>query len=444
MINNILSLAKRYDMKFALSKVLYIRWIKESDEELYRRLVDAVEKGIIIPVGGMWVKSDTNAVGGESLVRQFLYGQRMLMEVFGKPTEVGWLPNSFGFTGSLPQILVKSGIKIFFTHKLYWNRQNRFLYSLFKWIGVNGSEVIAVNYATYGNDLTPRQIVNAWLDHTQPETPAFITFGYGDGGGGPTWLMMERLKVYSRAPGIPKVVLADPYQYYEAVKNADMPKWTGELYLEAHRGTYSTGHKLKKLIRVAEERLKDLEVVSYIYDLKKSYRDLWLELLEAEFHDIASATLVKEAYDYYVDKMERLVARVEDEIAGIVSNNTARASDKVLVVSTLPWLRRGVVKATVKNAVQQVIGGEIYSIVEVSGMGIYCFDRGEEAAASDLEADNEAVSNGIIRVRGESVIEDLENNVVAAKDFYITACTDIPADWDGWGGTSTRGTLGAA
>ncbi|WP_440059427.1 alpha-mannosidase [Thermogladius sp. 4427co] len=428
---NVLSLSKKYDMRFVLSNAVFLKWIREDDEELYKKLIEAVNRGIVIPVGGMWVESDTNVVGGESLVRQFLYGQRTLLETFGRVTEIGWLPDSFGFTASLPQILVKSGIKIFFTHKLYWNKQNRFPYSIFKWVGVDGSEVVAVNYATYGSDLSPRQIINAWRDHTSPELPGFIAFGHGDGGGGPTWLMMERLRVYSRAPGAPRLILSDPYRYYETVRNSELPVWRGELYLEAHRGTYSTGHKIKKLIRLAEEYLKDLEVISFIFGEKRSYRDLWEILLEAEFHDTASATLVDEAYRYYVNKLSDLIKRIDEEISSIIKRNT-QSSDKLIVINTLPWRRRDVVRGRVKGSIQQVIDGEIYSLVEVSPMSIEVFEEGEGFSSDLMKIEGDKISNGIIEVDSRGAVRDLENDVEVVKRSFIVACEDIPAEWDGW------------
>ncbi len=429
---NVLSLSKKYDMKFVLSNAIFIKWIREGDEELFKKIVEAVKQGIIIPVGGMWVESDTNVIGGESLVRQFLYGQRTLLEAFGRITEIGWLPDTFGFTASLPQILRKSGIKIFFTHKLYWNRQNRFPYSLFRWVGVDGSDIIAVNYATYGSDLSPRQIIGAWKDHTSPERPGFIAFGHGDGGGGPTWLMMERLKIYSRAPGVPRLVLADPYQYYEAVKNSELPTWRGELYLEIHRGTYSTGHRLKKLIRLSEEYLKDLEVISFMFGEKRSYRDLWEALLEAEFHDTASATLVREAYEYYVDNLTKLLRKIEEEINEVVSRNISPSENKLSVINTLPWGRVDVVKGRVRGAVQQIIDGEVYSLVDAPPMGVKVFEEGEGVFAEPMKIDGVKISNGVLEIDSEGSIRDLENNVEAVKRSYVVACIDIPAEWDGW------------
>lgn len=430
-LSNVLTLAKKYDMKFVLSNMVYLRWLREDSPELYKRVLEAVREGVIVPVGGMWVESDTNTIGGESLVRQFLYGQRTLLEETGSVTEIGWLPDSFGFTGSLPQIMRKSGIKIFFTHKLYWNRQNRFPYSLFRWEGVDGTEIIAVNYATYGSDLSPAQVVGAWRDHTSPETPAFIAFGFGDGGGGPTWYMMERLRVYSRTPGAPRLVLADPYRYYEAVRSAELPRWRGELYVEIHRGTYSTGHRIKRLIRILEEKLKDLETVSYMVGEKRSYRDLWETLLEAEFHDTASATVVEEAYRHYIERLERLEERVEEEIRSLL-RRAVPEGEYIVVVNTLPWDRTDIVEGPVKGSVQQVIEGRVYSLVSVPAMSIVALEPGGGVETGPLYTDEKRISNGVLEVGVDGSVRDLENGVEAVKRSFIVACRDIPAEWDGW------------
>lgn len=430
-LGNVLTLADRYDMRFALSNVIYLKWLEEEDPLIYQGVLDAIKRGIIIPVSGMWVESDTNIVGGESLVRQFLYGQRYLLEKIGRATEIGWLPDSFGYTASLPQILVKSGIKIFFIHKLYWNKMNRFPYSLFVWEGVDGSQIITVNYATYGSDLSPRQIIQAWRDHTVPETPAFIAFGFGDGGGGPTWIMMERLKTYSQAPNTPRVILADPYSYYESVKNSQLPVWRGELYLETHRGTYSTGTKIKRLIRLIEEALKDLEIVSFMSGKCANYKDLWLELLEAEFHDTASATLVREAYEYYVSRLEKTYEKIHSEIESRALQ-LSPGNKHVLVINTLPWERIDVVPARVRGSVQQVINGKIYSLVKAPPLGFAGYEEGEGVEVEDLYSDESKISNNSIEVYRDGRIRDLSEKIDLVKRSYLIACEDIPAEWDGW------------
>ncbi|MEM0260541.1 MAG: glycoside hydrolase family 38 C-terminal domain-containing protein [Sulfolobales archaeon] len=430
-LGNVLSLARSYEMRFALSNSLYLKWLREEDPELYRRVLDAVREGVIIPVGGMWVESDTNVIGGESLVRQFLYGQRFLMEEIGRITEIGWLPDSFGYTGSMPQILRKSGIKIFFIHKLYWNKMNRFPYSVFLWEGIDGSQIITVNYATYGSDLSPKQIVQAWRDHTSPEAPAFIAFGFGDGGGGPTWIMMERIKTYSRVPGAPRIILSDPYKYYESIKNVKLPVWRGELYLETHRGTYSTGSKIKRYIRLIEESLKDLEVISFIRGKCVNYKDLWLELLEAEFHDIASATLIREAYDHYIARLENLLRRINDEIRRISKEIILREGG-VTVFNTLPWEREDVVPGRIRGSIQQIIDGVVYSLVKVPPLGFKSFEEGEGSHAEDLYADESRIRNNMIEVSADGRVRDLVSEIDLVKRSYIIACEDIPAEWDGW------------
>uniref|UniRef100_A0A7J3X7W8 Alpha-mannosidase n=1 Tax=Thermofilum pendens TaxID=2269 RepID=A0A7J3X7W8_THEPE len=430
-LSNVLTLSKRYPMRFAFSQVLYLDWLEKTDPELFRRVLEAVRSGVVVPVGGMWVESDTNVVGGESLVRQLLYGQRRLVRLFGKPTEVGWLPDSFGYTASLPQILAKAGVRVLFTHKMRWNKQNRFPYTLFLWEGVDGTRLLTVNYLSHGGDLSPRQLAQAWEEHTSPSTPAFLAFGHGDGGGGPTWLMMERLKAYGNAPGCPQVVLATPQEYLEAVQGAELPVWKGELYLEMHRGTYSTGTKLKKLLREVEEALKDLEVVSYMCGVCRSYEYLWLPLLEACFHDVASATVTEEVYNHYVSLLEDLRRSAEAEIKRALESALG-GGDWLVVVNTLPWEREDAVPAPVEGAVQQVIDGRVYSLVRAPPMGFASYREGVGAEGRLVEASAERVSNGLVEVRSDGSIHDLEAGVEAVSRSYLVACEDIPAEWDGW------------
>jgi alpha-mannosidase len=435
---NVLSLLQSYpELTFLVSNMAYLSWLREGDSGLWRRVKDAVKAGKIIPVGGMWVESDTNLPGGESLVRQFLYGQRFLLKEFGFTTEVGWLPDTFGFPASLPQLLRKAGIKVFFEHKMYWNTINKFPYSVFLWEGIDGSVIPVINYATYGADLTPRQIEKAWLDHTSPELPAFLPFGKGDGGGGPTWLMLERYRLYKDLPGLPRLVMSDLRDFVSAVNDdASLPKWRGELYLEIHRGVYTNGIKLKQLVRRFETRLRELETWSVIARVRKSYEELWYPLLEAEYHDPMGATSTKAVYEEMVRGLEGGLRKVEEELNNVLKG-LLDDGRWVSIVNSLPWPRRELIvsKESLSGLPTQRVNDGYLVLVDVPALGWRSFEVGEGVASGDVSVGDEYVENSMLKVRfseGSLRVFDKQTNRWAVEDGYLVACEDMPGRWDGW------------
>jgi alpha-mannosidase len=434
---NVLTLLQSYpELEFLVSNMAYLNWLK-SDEALWARVRDAVKSGRIVPVGGMWVESDANLPGGESLVRQFLYGQRFLLREFGSITDIGWLPDTFGFPASLPQILRKAGIKVFFEHKMYWNTINRFPYSVFLWEGIDGSVIPTVNYATYGADLTPRQIIRAWSDHTSPELPAFLPFGKGDGGGGPTWLMLERYRAYRELPGLPRLVMGDLREFVSAIHGDDsLPRWRGELYLEIHRGVYTNGVRLKQLVRRLETRLRELETWSVVAGVRRSYEELWHPLLEAEYHDPMGATSTKAVYEEVVRDLEDDLSRVEGELYKVLRTMLG-PGQWVSIVNPLPWPRRDlvIVKEPLKGLPTQRVDGGYLVLVDAPPLGYRSFEVGDGASMGDVAVGDYYVENSVIRViieDGRFRVFDKEVGRWAVDDGYLMACEDMPSRWDGW------------
>ncbi|MGC8542292.1 MAG: glycoside hydrolase family 38 C-terminal domain-containing protein [Vulcanisaeta sp.] len=436
-IINVLSLLQSYpELIFLVSNMAYIKWLKDEGGELWGKVKDAVKAGKVIPVGGMWVESDVNLPGGESLVRQLLYGQRFLLREFGSITEVGWLPDTFGFPASLPQILRKAGIKVFFEHKMYWNTVNKFPYSVFLWEGVDGSVIPTVNYATYGADLTPRQITRAWADHTSPELPAFLPFGKGDGGGGPTWLMLERYRAYNDLPGLPRLIMSDLRDFVNTLSNDNsLPRWRGELYLEIHRGVYTNGIRLKQLVRRLETRLRELEMWSVVANIRKNYEELWYPLLEAEYHDPMGATSTKAVYEEVINELEDDLKRVESELINTL-RNILGSGPYISVVNSLPWSRRELVitKEPLKGLPMQRVDDGYLVLVEVPALGFKSFEPGDGVSSGDVRAGDNYIENSIIKVVFDSSLKvfDKEGNRWAVVDGYLMACEDMPSRWDGW------------
>ncbi|WP_148678514.1 alpha-mannosidase [Vulcanisaeta distributa] len=435
-IINVLSLLQSYpELTFLVSNMAYLRWLSE-DRDLWVRVREAVKAGRIVPVGGMWVESDANLPGGESLVRQFLYGQRFLLRGFGFTTEIGWLPDTFGFPASLPQILRKAGIRVFFEHKMYWNTVNRFPYSVFLWEGIDGSVIPTINYATYGADLTPRQIARAWSDHTSPELPAFLPFGKGDGGGGPTWLMLERYRVYRDLPGMPRLIMGNLKDLIsEVVRDDSLPRWRGELYLEIHRGVYTNGIRLKQLVRALETKLRELETFSVIAGVRRSYEELWYPLLEAEYHDPMGATSTKSVYDEVVNELEEDLKRVDGELMNVL-RKTLGTGCFVTIVNPLPWARRELVmvREELSGVATQRVGNGYLALIEVPALGWRSFEKGPGNSMGDVTVGSNYVENSVVRVvfDGSLRIYDKEVGRWAVEDGYLMACEDMPSRWDGW------------
>ncbi|MGC8566915.1 MAG: alpha-mannosidase [Caldisphaera sp.] len=439
-ITNVLSLIKNNDfLRYAISNVVYLKWIKDYYPGIYNEVKEFIKEGKIIPVGGMWVESDTNLLGGESLVRQLLYGQRFLLEEFGKTTSVGWLPDSFGFSGQLPQIFKKSGINGFYTHKLYWNTINKFPYSVFIWKGIDGTEIPSINYPTYGSDLSPNQLISAWNDHKVKEIPSFLVFGHGDGGGGPTWLMLERYKIYKDFPGLPRLLVVSPEFHMNEIENNKelLPVWIGELYLETHRGVYTNGVKLKELMREVENLLIEIEVWSVLFNKKVDLKDYWLKLLEFQFHDSISATTTKDVYNSTVKQLENMRSQI-NYILYRIFNSVVKNGNSITFFNYLPWSREEIVE--LKNEIkdmncQKIDENYIYRIA-LPPSGYKSFEIGKCKKIEESEINSEKVIENEkikIEIGDDNKIKVYDKNKgLIINDMYLISCEDMPERFDGW------------
>lgn len=293
-----------------------------------------------------------------------------------------------------------------------------------------------INYATYGADLTPRQIARAWSDHTSPEIPAFLPFGKGDGGGGPTWLMLERYRVYKDLPGMPRLIMGNLRDLInEVVKDDSLPRWRGELYLEIHRGVYTNGIRLKQLVRALENRLRELEAFSVVTGARRNYEELWHPLLEAEYHDPMGATSTKAVYEEVVNELEEDLKRVNEEFMAVL-RKALGTGPLITVVNPLPWPRRELVmvKGELKGVPTQKVDGGYLALVEIPALGWRSFETGPSVASGDVVVGDNYIENSLVRVvfDGSLRIYDKEANRWAVEDGYLMACEDMPSKWDGW------------
>ena len=259
---------------FMSSQPQLYEYVKEDHPEVYERIRKRVAEGRWETEGGMWVESDTNIPSGESLVRQFLFGKRFFKEEFGVDSIILWLPDVFGYSGNLPQIMKKSGVEYFMTSKLMFNEMNKFPYHTFNWKGIDGTEVLAhlVTYGAYGyNGMADAvDLVQGWNKYAQKDinNDILLTYGYGDGGGGTTSEMLESIRRYAKGlPGSPKAKTGSALEFFKRLaqrvgSNKKLPKWVGELYFENHRGTYTSMARNKKYNRKSEFLYTSTEWVS--------------------------------------------------------------------------------------------------------------------------------------------------------------------------------------
>jgi alpha-mannosidase len=298
-------MAKYPDMHFAASSAQYYAWLEKYDPELLARIQRLVREGRWDPVGGWWVESDANIPSGESLVRQALYGQRTYMRLFGKTSRVAWLPNSFGFAWSLPQILRKSGFEFFVTEEMRWNDTNAWPAKLnsFWWEGPDGSRVFTDMIYSYDHDLVPSRLAKEFtVTRDSSASRRMLTvYGVGDHGGGPTMAMLERARNLQRMPAFPVVRDASPDSSLSRMRldARDGPVLRDELYLEYHRGVYTTHSDIKKRNRELEALLVAAEAASAIAPVpypRDSLRVAWERVLFNQFHDILPGTATDSVY----------------------------------------------------------------------------------------------------------------------------------------------------
>jgi alpha-mannosidase len=309
---NQLDLMRQYpDFRFAASQAYQYEYIRTAHPRLFRRIAAAVRRGQWIPVGGTWVEPDCNLPSGESLVRQFLFGQRFFERFFGKRCSELWNPDVFGYNGQLPQIMRGAGIGRFLTQKLSWNRFNKPAHHTFVWQGIDGSEVLAHfppadTYNATASVAELRRSMRDYKDHDRSRH-AFLLFGHGDGGGGPTREMIEVLRRARDLQGLPRTRMRSSEQFFERLERdyQDHRTITGELYFEYHRGTYTSQAHIKRANRRSEQLLHDVELLSswrHVENAGRGYParqlgQLWKQLLVQQFHDILPGSSIAQVYD---------------------------------------------------------------------------------------------------------------------------------------------------
>ncbi|MCD6424482.1 MAG: alpha-mannosidase [Anaerolineales bacterium] len=350
---NVLRLMEHYpSFSFTQSQPQLYDYLIEDDPEMFQEIKARVEEGRWEPIGGMWVEADCNISSGESLVRQFLLGREFFRDHFGPEAEspVLWLPDVFGYAWNLPQLIKEAGLEYFFTIKIGWSQYNRLPFDSFWWQGLDGTKVLthfsttknpeSAHASTYNADASPGQILGTWLNFQNKDDippgktlPLLMSYGWGDGGGGPTREMVENILEMENFPSAPRVKpgkVIDFYHQLEAVSER-LPVWNGELYLEFHRGTYTTQARNKRANRKMEFALHDAEFLAaaaslhnpgyqYPYDLLEK---AWKLVCLNQFHDILPGSSIAPVYAESLiqyQEVEQITAEISKDALGSLSS----------------------------------------------------------------------------------------------------------------------------
>ena len=453
--------------RFIQSQPAAYEMVRQYYPELFERVKEAAKEGRWIAEGAMWVEPDTNMPSGEAMVRQLLYGMAYFKDELGVESKVLWLPDTFGYSAALPQILKKSGVKYLVTQKIFWsyNGGERFPYHYFTWSGIDGTKITAYLPTSYGYTTDPESMVKTWKDRSQPrDLDAFlIPFGYGDGGGGPSRDYIEYIEREHNLEGVPRIEMTDPVSFFEKLEEKGTPKntWEGELYFDAHRGTFTSQAMVKKNNRVAELALREMEFIGSIGLLKditygyEAADRLWKELLLHQFHDILPGSSIARVY---VEAEERVGAVIDEarEIAG----KSARAltdgdKDAFTVFNSLSFERRAVIEVPAsfakggitsdgRDVETQSAGEHVYALVELPSTGAVSFrpaqkEQNSAKATARREGNGFILENEIIRaavdLKGEItslVRKDSKREFAAAPMNRLRLYKDVPRLFDAW------------
>ena len=436
------------EYKFACSQAQQLEWMKEQQPALYRKIKAKAASGQFVPAGGTWIEPDCNIPSGESLARQFLFGQRFFRKEFGRYCEEFWNPDVFGYSGALPQIIRGAGIRYFLTQKLSWNQFNPPTSSTFLWEGIDGSRVLThfPPTDTYNGIATVEEIRKHVTNFKDKEraNESYMLFGFGDGGGGPTEEMLERLRRLKNVPGLPDVAIRKPSEFFRRCDEdlKDPLVWSGELYFELHRGTYTTQAANKRDNRRSEELLHEIEFLAAIGKQRgKRYPQaeinrLWKLVLLNQFHDIIPGSSINEVYvdsaKQYGDIMGT-GAKLRDEASRWLP--ASGSGKNLLAVNALSWPRREVVAKP---------GGRGFAFAEAPAYGYAVQAPATKTSAPVAVAQTASgftLENGLVRVkldaqgRVTSFIDKRngrETIEAGAKGNQYVLFEDKPLFWDAW------------
>lgn len=395
--STVLKLMEEYpEYIFMSSQPQLYKMLKEDHPKIYEKVKEKVKEGVWEPEGAMWLESDCNVTSGESLVRQILHGKKFFKDEFNVDSKVLWLPDVFGYSAALPQILKKSDVDYFMTTKIAWNQFNKIPHDTFMWKGIDGTEVLThfitttgpgqereSHFTTYNGHIQPDAVMGAWRRYQDKNlnNDVLISFGWGDGGGGATVEMLENARRLSKGiPGAPKVKMGTSLDYFkrleEKVKeNNKLAKWDGELYLEYHRGTYTSMARNKRDNRKCENMYTAAEKLNSLAMLEgKSYpqeniNSSWETVLLNQFHDIIPGSSIKEVYDVTEVEYKELLENADsmiNETKGFIASKINLENRSVVVNNTLGFERSDIATFEIPSGINNV------ALIDEKGNKLVC------------------------------------------------------------------------
>jgi len=445
---NVTALAADYpELLFACSQAQQYAWVKASQPEVYHRMQEAAKAGQWLPVGGQWVEADGNLPGGEALARQLVHGKRFFLEEFGVECQGVWLPDSFGYTAAYPQLARLAGMQWFLTQKISWNQTNKFPHHTFWWEGIDGSRIFThfPSADTYNGTFEGSELAHTVRNYADKGggTRSLLPFGHGDGGGGPTREMLERARRVRDLEGSPRVEITTPDAFFAAAQEEypDAPVWSGELYLELHRATYTSQARTKSGNRRSEHLLREAELwaasaavlgapsagFDYPYD---ELDRLWKVVLLHQFHDILPGSSIAWVHR----EAEATYAAVAADLESIVASATRALlgdGDRQWVLNAAPRDRTEVLDTPDGTAAHVVVPAH----------GAVALDSDAAATPAPVRGADSWLDNGLVRVELDSdgllssvrdLVADREVLAPGARGNLLQLHVDLPNHWDAW------------
>ncbi len=453
--SNALRLMEVYpDYHFLQSSVVYIDWMKKYYPDIYEGIKKRTQEGRWEPNGGAWVECDNNIPSGEYIVRQFLLGQRYTKENLGYMADCFWQPDTFGYSAAIPQILKGCGIKYFLTTKLSWNEANVFPHDSFIWKGIDGTQVLThFNITHTWPDV--REVKNNALKsikHPEVANMKLLSYGFGDGGGGPSYSMLESEKLIKDMVGMPKLESTTVSSFMNRLESTakNLPVFSGELYLELHRGTLTQMHEIKRINRELEKAIHNFELLSVMTESPdEELRSRSLKtLLTNQFHDILPGTCIADAHDVAIYENKKAIAELTSGMESLFGGETSEKT----VCNTLSFTRNDQIILKNTNFIPDNCVVQEYTDIygdkctAVLGITLPAFSISTIKSGTAKEAQCPFVVDGntistpfadIVMENGRFVSYKTKRGFEVVSDKNIPLNTlyfgeDIPNIWDNW------------
>jgi len=472
--SNVLNLMEQYpEFTFVQSTPFHAELMRRHYPGIFEGIKARVAEGRWEPNGGMWIECDCNLTGGEAMVRQFLRGIGYTREHFGYTPDTFWLPDTFGYSAAIPQIMQGCGLRYFLTTKLTWNEVNTFPFDTFRWRGLDGSEVLAhfndiqcwpdprtLRAKLHGGGPRDFRTVENHIRHKDLNDRRLISYGMGDGGGGPQFEMIEMARRCADLEGCPRASHTTVSAFMRGLEtgSAAIPVYSGELYLEGHRGSLTSMHEIKRGNRRAELALRDAEFVVVAAgrcadaEVRCRLDAAWDMLLVNQFHDILPGTSIPEVHDRAVRELRSIEQEAQEIVARLIGRPEKSGAD---LWNSLSWPRGGVLAIAGTPTGTHAIGDGSQRVTCLDGQELLLVKGpvvppmgscrvefgGEGGGVSPFRYDGASLITPDVALRFDEAGGIISLRTVASgREFCRDGCAmntflfgeDVPAAWDAW------------